>query len=129
MDAFFIAMIIKRAAGKKQVSVFIGTASSLDANMKIFIFLSVLVALVHGQGNPWCDRQSLREAFDTAFDLNVKSPSISTSRGSSRIVGGQNAARGQFGFFVLLESFDGRWLTPCGGALIRYNWVLTVGKF
>lgn len=94
--------------------------------MRNFVLFSVLIAFACAQTNTWCNRETLREAFDTAFELNVKNPSISSSRGGSRIVGGQTAVRGQFGFFVKLESFDGRWQTPCGGALIKYNWVLTV---
>lgn len=96
--------------------------------MRLLIIFSVFIAFACAQTNPWCNRETLREAFDTAFALNVKNPSISTDRAGSRIVGGQSAERGQFGFFVMLESFDGRWQTPCGGALIRYNWVLTVRK-
>lgn len=94
--------------------------------MKVLLIFSIFLGIfcVEGSSNGWCSRQSLEEAFETAFELKVGGGV--SRRSQTRIVNGNPAVRGQFGFFVFLESFDGRWQTPCGGALIRYNWVLTV---
>lgn len=88
----------------------------------ILVFIS-LAAAKSPSRNSWCSRETLKESFEAALEKRVVAPS---SGGGSRIVNGQPASRGQFGFFTALESFDGRWQTPCGGALIRYNWILTV---
>ena len=45
----------------------------------------------------------------------------------SRIVQGHDAARGQFPFYVFLESEIPQGLARCGGSLISNEWILTSG--
>ncbi|KAG5669665.1 hypothetical protein PVAND_017548 [Polypedilum vanderplanki] len=44
---------------------------------------------------------------------------------SGKIVGGNTAVRGQFPYHVFIDVFDGQSTHICGGALIRFNYVLT----
>ncbi|CAG9806534.1 unnamed protein product [Chironomus riparius] len=45
-----------------------------------------------------------------------------------RITGGSPAARNQFPWHARIEPFNGLSRRLCGGALIRFNWVLTAGQ-
>jgi len=53
---------------------------------------------------------------------------ISTFAESKRIAGGDVAALGQFPYHAKIESSIGSIKRLCGGALIRYNWVITAGQ-
>lgn len=44
-----------------------------------------------------------------------------------RISGGYPAERGQFPHHVYIEIARINFISICGGALVRYNWVLTAG--
>ncbi|XP_070505806.1 brachyurin-like [Chironomus tepperi] len=50
------------------------------------------------------------------------------TEGDRRITGGTNAVPGQFPWHARLEPFNGITRRICGGALIRYNWVLTAAQ-
>lgn len=47
---------------------------------------------------------------------------------SRRITGGTKASLGAFPWHVKVEPFDGYTRKLCGGALIKYNWILTAGQ-
>ena len=53
---------------------------------------------------------------------------ISTFAESERISSGNIAALGQFPYHAKIESSIGSTRRLCGGALIRYNWVITVAQ-
>lgn len=98
--------------------------------MKIILIISTLfvISLAKSQRNvlSWCGRDRVGESHDLFMGKRFKFPEANEIEG--RIWGGQPASPGQFGFYTELMSFDGRWMTPCGGSLIRYNWVLTVNN-
>lgn len=47
---------------------------------------------------------------------------------SKRIAGGNEASLGSFPFHAMLESSNGVFRRLCGGALIKFNWILTAGQ-
>jgi len=53
---------------------------------------------------------------------------ISTFAESERITGGEEAVLGQFPYHVKIEASIGGIRRFCSGALIRYNWVITVAQ-
>lgn len=93
--------------------------------MKKILLIAAFLAVAFAKRNvgSWCGRNRLSELNDLFMGKRFKFPEVGES---GRIWGGHPAGPGQFGFFTELLSFDGRFITPCGGALIRYNWVLTV---
>lgn len=118
--------MIKILSLKLLFSFTVESSTKSDAMKKILLFFSLLIiATAKSSRNvgSWCGRDRLSEIHDIFMGKKFKFPEVER-RG--RIYGGQPAQAGQFGFFTDLQSFDGRFLTPCGGALIKYNWVLTV---
>ncbi|XP_070509986.1 uncharacterized protein [Chironomus tepperi] len=53
---------------------------------------------------------------------------ISVYAESQRIAGGDNATLGQFPYHAKIEPSIGSFRRLCGGALIKYNWVITIAQ-
>lgn len=63
--------------------------------------------------------------FLLAIAIIVESKEIERDR---RIAGGAEARLGQYPWHARIEPFNGLTRRLCGGALIRFNWVLTAGQ-
>ena len=97
--------------------------------MKQLIFFILLIPIVLSQRLTDEDAENFRDPIELPiYQEAIKNmfPDYTHIERERRIVGGEIAQLGQFPYTVALHMRTWRGWFVCGGALIRFNWVLTV---
>lgn len=97
--------------------------------MKQIIFFTLLIPFVLSQRLTDEDAENFRDPIELPiYQEAIKNmyPNYTFIERERRIIGGEIAQLGQFPYTVALHMRSWRGWFVCGGALIRFNWVLTV---